>query len=619
MSSTSAITGGSSTASSQLSTLLSDSSLNSIGSGNNGTTGGSSGISVAGLASGTDWTTTVEELANAERAPETQWESQQTKLNTQNQAYTTILGDLTTVQTDVESLQDPTLYQGATATSSDTSVATATASPGATLGSFTFDISQLATASLFSGASGISQSLVPDGNPADVNATTAAFATPVTTGTFTIDGNQITIGSSDTLQDVFNNISTATNGAVTASYDPTSDKITLSSTSQIILGSATDTSNFLQSAGLYNSSGATPDDSGNYTITSNTSLGTVQLNSDMSGAGLKTAITDGGSGNGAFTINGVTINYDAGNESISDVLNAINTSSAGVTASYNSLTNNFVLTNNTTGAMGISAQDVTGNFLAATGLAGGTLQEGNNLLYTVNGGSTVLASQSNTITSASSGINGLTITPLQTGSTTVSVSSDTSAITSAINQFITDYNTAQSYISSQQAVSTNSSGTTTPGTLTGDLTANTMASDFRSAANNALSGFSGAIQMLSDLGIQTNGQNNTIALSDSSTLQTALTTNLNAVQNFFTNSNGWGAQMTKWLNATIGTGGTIPNQQATLQQESSNITTQISNLETKITSDTAQWDSEFQAMELAESQTNQEMTYLSEQITNGSL
>jgi len=42
-------------------------------------------------------------------------------------------------------------------------------------------------------------------------------------------------------------------------------------------------------------------------------------------------------------------------------------------------------------------------------------------------------------------------------------------------------------------------------------------------------------------------------------------------------------------------------------------------LETKITSDTATWTSEFTAMEAAESQANQQLTYLSEQITNGTL
>jgi flagellar hook-associated protein 2 len=556
----------------------------------------------------------VEELANAERAPETQWEAQQTKLQSQNNAYTTISGDLATLQTDVETLQDPSLYQGTTATSSDTSIASATSEAGATLGSFTFDITQLATASQLNGATGISQSLVPSGgDPGTVTIGSANFATPVTAGTFTINGQQVTVAATDTLQDVFNNIATATNNAVTASYNSTSDEITLSSSSPIVLGSETDTSNFLQSAGLYNSSTSSD------TITSNTALGTVQLNSDMTSAGLGTAVSDGGAGNGAFTINGVTINYNSSTDSLNDVLSRINNSSAGVTASYNNLTNNFVLTNSTTGAIGITAQDVTGNFLAATGLSGGTLSEGSNLLYTVNGNSTQLVSQSNTITSASSGINGLTVTPVQKGSTTVSVSSNTAAITTAINQFITDYNTVESYISTQQAVTTSSSGTTTPGTLTGDLTANGIANDLRDNTNQPVPGLSGAIQMLSDLGIQTNGQNNTISLSSPSTLSAALTSNLSGVQSFFSGASGWGTQLNNWLNATTGSGGTVPNQQATLTQQNTNITTQISNLETKISSDSAKWTSEFEAMEVAESQTTQEMTYLSEQITSGAL
>jgi flagellar capping protein FliD len=125
--------------------------------------------------------------------------------------------------------------------------------------------------------------------------------------------------------------------------------------------------------------------------------------------------------------------------------------------------------------------------------------------------------------------------------------------------------------------------------------------------------------MLSDLGIQTNGQNNTISLSSPSTLSAALTSNLSGVQSFFSGASGWGTQLNNWLNATTGSGGTVPNQQATLTQQNTNITTQISNLETKISSDSAKWTSEFEAMEVAESQTTQEMTYLSEQITSGAL
>ena len=160
-------------------------------------------------------------------------------------------------------------------------------------------------------------------------------------------------------QSVFDKIATATSNAVTASYDKTTDKITLSSSSAITLGTAADTSNFLQVAKLYNNnSGA---------ITSSDNLGRVSTNTTLSNANLATPITSDGS----FTINGVSINYSASSDTIQSVLSSINSSAAGVSASYDTTNNRFVLANKTTGDVGISLQDVTGNFLAATGLAGG--------------------------------------------------------------------------------------------------------------------------------------------------------------------------------------------------------------------------------------------------------
>ena len=208
----------------------------------------------------------------------------------------------------------------------------------------------------------------------------AGFANPVTAGTFTVNGKAITISTSDTLQSVFDQISTATGGAVTGSYNASTDEISLASSSPIVLGSATDTSNFLQAAELYNN--------GTGTITSTSALGGINLNSTLSSANLATAISDGGSGNGEFLINGVQINYNASTDTINDVLQRINDSSAGVTATYDGVNNSFKLTNKTTGDVGISMQDVTGNFLAATGLSSGTLQRGTNLEYSINGGGT---------------------------------------------------------------------------------------------------------------------------------------------------------------------------------------------------------------------------------------
>jgi hypothetical protein len=114
------------------------------------------------------------------------------------------------------------------------------------------------------------------------------------------------------------------------------------------------------------------------------------------------------------------------------VINKINSSSAGVVAAYNSVTNQFTLTNTSTGDVGINVQDLTGNFLAATGLTpgqgAGTLVSGDNLLYTVGSSTTSLSSQTNTISADSSGITGLTVTPLTKGQFSVTVAPDTTTI-----------------------------------------------------------------------------------------------------------------------------------------------------------------------------------------------
>jgi flagellar hook-associated protein 2 len=603
-----------------LSNILSTGALPSVGSASTSNANtNSTNLAIAGVASGLNWQTIVQELGQAEAAPETQWQQQISSINAQNSAFSTISSDLSALQTDVQNLQNSSLYQSASVQSSNSSVATGTAATGAALGTYTFNISQLATAAQLSGATqvngaSLAQPIAPGGNLSNVTIGTAGFATPVTAGTFTVDGNTVKISTTDSLQDVFNAIATATNNKVTASYNASADEITLTSSdnSEVVLGSAADTSNFLQVAQLYNN--------GTDSVTSTSALGHVQLGGTMTNADLSTAITDGGGGQGAFTINGITINYNASTESIQNVLSSINSSGAGVTATYDSINNRFVLANNTTGDVGISAQDVMGNFLTATGLASGTLQHGANLLYTVNGGSQQLVSQSNTITPASSSIAGLSVTALQKGAVTMNVTSDTSSVSSAVQQFVTDYNNVQSFISAQQLVITSSSGTVTPGTLTADQTSSQLATSLRSLMATAVPSLSGnVVSMLSDLGITSNGKNNMLSVN-TTTLNNAVADNSNAVSTLFNDpTNGIATKLNNYLNDAIGTNGTVTNHQASLKQQSDNLTTQISNLNKKISTDEAQWTSEFQAMEQADSHTNQELTYLSEQITNGTL
>ena len=538
----------------------------------------SSSLALAGLASGINWTSIINDMAQAESAPITQWQSQQATLNTENSAHKTIGTDLTNLQSDATTLSSPSFLASATATSSDSLVASASAQSGTPFGTYSFSVSKLATAAVQNGSKVTAQPISTSGDVSTVPLNDSSFADPITAGTFTVDGQTITVAATDTLQSVFTQINTATKGAVTATY--ANDQITLSSDAPITLGSSADTSNFLQATQLYGN--------GTGSVTSLGTLGGINLTVPASQANLSTAITDGGNGQGAFQINGVTINYNSSTDSINQILQEINNSDAGVTASYDGANHRFVLTNNNTGALGMTLTDVTGNFLSATGLSGGVFQAGQNLNYSLNGGSNMV-SESNTVDGTPLGLPGLSITAQSEGSTDITVSSDTSTIASAINSFVNDYNTIQNYITSQTTVSSTGATTaggassSTPGPLMGDMDAEGIATTLRQLVD--ATPISGAIQDLNSLGITSNGQNNTLA-SNSAMLNDALTNNLSQVSQLFSDpSSGIASTVASYLDSTLATTGIVASKEQSYTNQYSALTTSITNLQTKITSD----------------------------------
>ena len=560
-------------------------------------------LSVAGLASGFDWKSVVSQLAQAERAPEAVWARNQTKINAKNSAFTNVTSYLNQLQTAVKALKDTTVYDSRSATSSTPAVATVSASAATKVGTYNFNITQLATAASLAGAANISSHISATKDVSGVTVGAANFATAVTAGTFSVNGAQVTLATTDSLQAVFDKINKATGGSVTASYNSTTDTISLDSASNITLGSAADTSNFLQVAKLSNNSSGS--------VTSNDTLGRVSSSAVLTGAHLATTVSDGGGGAGAFTVNGVSISFNAGTDTLQNVVDRINSSAAGVTADYDVVNNKFSLTNSTTGDVGISVADVTGNFLAATGLAGGTLAAGKNLNYSVNGGAT-LVSRSNTIDGTSSGITGLSVAALTTGKTAVTVAGDTTAIQTNVQAFVTAYNNVQSYITSNSASSTDAAGKVTAGTLTGDGNATSIASSLRANAFSpvSISGLSATFSQLANLGIKSNGQNNTVTL-DATALTSALAGNLGDVKKLFSDSTGGlAAKLDSFLTNLTGDSGTVVAHQASLTTQSTSIDTQVANLEKSIAADAAHWTNAFRAMETAQAQLTQELNYL---------
>jgi flagellar hook-associated protein 2 len=572
---------------------------------------GTSSLAISGLASGFDWQSLVSQLVQVERAPETQLQDQQSLIQQQNNALGSIKTELSVLQNAVTVLNDPSFFNSRTAAVSDSTLASTTAAAGTAVGTYSFNFTQLATAAVLQGTAGAGAALSSTNDVSGVALSTAGFATAVTAGTFTVNGKQVTVASSDTLQDVFTKIGTATGGAVTASYSATganADKITLSSTSEIVLGSATDTSNFLQAAKLTNS--------GTGTVTSSAMLGAVKTTGALNQANFATTVSDGGSGAGAFLINGVTINFNATTDNVATVISRINDSTAGVVANYDSTNNRFTLTNKSTGDVGISVQDVTGNFMAATGLSGSTLVHGKNLLYTLNSGPQ-LSSQSNTIADTNSSITGLSVTALAKGVVNVTVGSDSGKIKTAITNLVTEYNKVQALINTQTASTTDSTGKVTAGLLAGDQDIQSLNSTLRDMMTSAISTVSGSGVRLDSLGFNSNGNDDSLSTTDLSGLDSALATNLSGLKDLFTNSsNGLAVKLNSFLDATVGDNGSLVTHQTNLTKASTDIDTQISNMEKQVLVYQQQLTDEFVAMETAESTINQQLAFLTKTFSS---
>lgn len=583
----------------------------------------SSNLAVSGLASGFDWQTLVGQLVALERAPEKPLQVEQGLLGQQNIALGGIKTELSVLQNAATVLQDSTFFDSRTATPSDATLASASAEAGTTVGTYSFNVTQLASVAAWKGTTAaggpLSSKDISSEDPDTTGLTLSAapFARSVTAGTFTVNGKQITIGASDTLKSVFDQIKSATGETVTASYSKDSDKITLSSSSAIILGSGADTSNFLQAAKL--SSSAATSEGGTVTLASTAKLGSVQTKAALYQANLSAVISDGGSGAGSFAINGVSISFSATSDSLANVIDRINDSDAGVTASYDSANNRLSLTNKTTGDMGISLEDADGsNFLAATGLTGGALTRGKDLLYTVNDG-VQLSSRTNTITGESSGISGLSVTALAEDSFTVAVSGDTAKIKTAITRFVDAYNQVQATINTETASTTSSAGKVTAGTLAGDQGTISLNSRLRELMNSTVGGLSGTLKRLDNLGFVSNGNDDSLSATDLSGLDSALADNLSGLKDLFSNtSTGLAVQFSSFLEGTIGDSGSLVAHQANLTTQSVAIDTQISSMEEQILIYQQQLTDSFVAMEVAQSGINQQLAYLTKTFSGSS-
>lgn len=349
---------------------------------------------------------------------------------------------------------------------------TATASTGAFPGTYNIDVTALGSTASSTSSAQIGAA-VTSSTPINSN----DFSQAITTGTvsMTINGTTYThnVTSTDTIDKIMQDFQTQSSNAFTYDVGTTAaDKLSVknNSSSTIYFGSSGDASNFFQIAGLTSqpaAAGAT---------STGSLLGVVQINQPLQNANFATApytgSMPGSTGqDGDLKINGVDITYNTASDNLQAVLNRINASTAGVTASYDPLNDKVDLTSNT--SQPISVQDVSGQLGKALNILG-TGSAGSQWSYTINGNTQT--SSSATVTTA---IPGVSFTMSQTGSATVTVSSDSSALTTAVNNFVNDFNTLSNQLRSY---------TGKGGDLEGD---NTAASAVYQYMNDVLDNLSG--------------------------------------------------------------------------------------------------------------------------------
>lgn len=213
------------------------------------------GMALSGLASGFDWKSIVDQLIEVSRAPQNRMRTEKSTNASKSSAINEIKGLISTLKTSISSLAtEESLYKKGV-TFKDTSTNwKASASKDTPVGDYKFNLLSEATASKLTGASNLVA-------PLDASTTISALSVgrTIKSGSFTVNGNPITVDTAQSLQSVIDQFASA---GVTATL--VNGQIQLYSGSSIALGAPNDTSNFLQALRL---SGSGVSNSG-YTIRS---------------------------------------------------------------------------------------------------------------------------------------------------------------------------------------------------------------------------------------------------------------------------------------------------------------------------------------------------------------
>ena len=567
------------------------------------------GMALSGLASGFDWKSIVDQLIEVSRTPQNRMRTEKTANASKSSAINDIKSLLSNFKSSLTSLaSEEALYKKSVTFKDATTNWKASASKDTPAGDYKFNLITTATASKLLGSGDLVNDLNTTVDVADIS-----VGRTIKAGYFTINGEKITIATTDSLDDIFGKILLQT--GIAANYS--GDQIHLSSGAPISLGAPNDTSNFLQAMRL---SGSGTLSGASYEVTSAApGLAAPKLNVPLNFSNLSGLSPIAAGFDETLIVNGESISYKS-TDTVQDILNRINDSKAGVTALYDLASGKFSLTSKVTGNVGITVSDTgSGTLGAALGLVGQTTSLGVDATFTINGGG-VLSSRSNILDETAHGIAGLSVTANSTGEQNLTVAGDYTAAKDSLNDFITKYNAVQNAIEKYTKV-TVSGDKVSSAILAGNRELATLSRSLRTMLYQAGNGITGSVQRLSDLGINFSGIEPTISLTKSTALESKLATAADDIAEYFsTASNGLIDRLDTLLSGYVSDSGSaaggLKAQLDSITKQNKSLDKQIEDVERRLASQRSLLESSFIAMERAQSGFQQQSAYLAKTFNN---
>ena len=499
-------------------------------------------ISFSGLASGIDTSSIISQLSTVAQKPVKLLQGRDDTFNAELSAWQQFNSGLSSLQSAVATLGQPSTFSTASAAVSAPTVASVTTLPGATLGDHSLSVTQLAAAQKV------------------VSASVASGSTALgKSGSFTLNGKSIAISSTDALTDIAVKINAAQSGvsATVVNVGPNDFRLTLTShltgTANTIAASDV-TGGVLGSLGVLGTGAAAVRSGVSFTQnnTAYTGAASLPLSSATQSVGSLLGIAAGKAPGGTFHLsNGAA---GAGNEA--DI--TINLNTASLTDVANAI--------NQAGIGGVSAEvvtlpDVNGNLgrihqLEIVNKAGTppTFTDPNGVLSTVGilqtpYTQTVSAAQdakfsldglnitrsSNTVGDIIPGatiklLSGTVATP---GVTDINITQNTDTIVQAVNSLASAYNAIQDFVTSENKFTPPTDSASGVAGTNAPLFGNTTLSQIQDQLSHALTAVSGSTTLQS-IGV-TLGQDGKLKV-DTNVLTTALQTNPTSVSNLFSAS-----------------------------------------------------------------------------------